>query len=134
MWFIPDGLKTVLHDIARSEIAAHPMSILRTGVSFLSHHDPDVEDNSAEAELRKAQWQGLRRKDRHKYGHPNQHDHRRQKCLSHYNRPTSQIYGNSQRDGCLARTESGRDQAMVEFRAHPDPRCVNPKHPRRVRR
>ena len=33
---------------------AHPMSILRTGVSLLSHVDPECEDNSHEAELRKA--------------------------------------------------------------------------------
>jgi citrate synthase len=30
------------------------MSILRTGVSYLSHYDPDTEDNSPETELRKA--------------------------------------------------------------------------------
>ena len=30
------------------------MSILRTGVSLLSHLDPECEDNSAEAELRKS--------------------------------------------------------------------------------
>jgi 2-methylcitrate synthase/citrate synthase II len=51
---IPDGLKTLLKDIAREEVNAHPMSILRTGVSYLSHYDDDVEDNSPEAELRKA--------------------------------------------------------------------------------
>ena len=33
---------------------SHPMSILRTGVSLLSHTDPEVEDNSPAAELRKA--------------------------------------------------------------------------------
>lgn len=32
----------------------HPMSILRTGVSLLSHIDPECEDNAPEAELRKA--------------------------------------------------------------------------------
>lgn len=32
----------------------HPMAILRTGVSLLSHVDPEVEDNSPDAELRKA--------------------------------------------------------------------------------
>ncbi len=32
----------------------HPMAILRTGVSLLSHVDPDCEDNSPQAELRKA--------------------------------------------------------------------------------
>jgi 2-methylcitrate synthase/citrate synthase II len=33
---------------------AHPMSVLRTGVSLLSHTDPDCEDNSPAAELRKS--------------------------------------------------------------------------------
>ncbi len=51
---IPDGLKTMLKDIAREEVNAHPMSILRTGVSYLSHYDDDVEDNSPQAELRKS--------------------------------------------------------------------------------
>jgi 2-methylcitrate synthase/citrate synthase II len=51
---IPDGLKTLLRDVARESVGAHPMAILRTGVSYLSHFDPDVEDNGPEAELRKS--------------------------------------------------------------------------------
>jgi len=51
---IPSGLKTLLRDIAGDPPNAHPMSILRTGVSYLSHFDPEVEDNSPEAELRKS--------------------------------------------------------------------------------
>ncbi len=51
---IPDGLKSVLREIATKELDSHPMGILRTGVSYLAHSDPDVEDNSPEAELRKA--------------------------------------------------------------------------------
>lgn len=51
---IPDGLKRLLAEIAGDPPAAHPMSILRTGVSWLSHFDPEVEDNSPAAELRKA--------------------------------------------------------------------------------
>ncbi|MCA9295223.1 MAG: hypothetical protein KC983_01875 [Phycisphaerales bacterium] len=51
---IPAGLKTLLKDIAGDPPNAHPMSILRTGVSYISHFDPDVEDNSPAAELRKA--------------------------------------------------------------------------------
>lgn len=51
---IPDGLKTLLRDIAGDPPNAHPMGILRTGVSYLSHIDPDSEDNSPEAELRKS--------------------------------------------------------------------------------
>src|SRR4029450_4391860 len=49
---IPDGLVDLLRKIAVTN--AHPMSILRTGVSYLSHYDPETEDNSPEAELRKA--------------------------------------------------------------------------------
>ena len=54
---IPDGLKTVLRDIAGNPPhgpGAHPMSILRTGVSYLSHFEPDTEDNSPESELHKS--------------------------------------------------------------------------------
>ena len=51
---IPDGLKTLLRDIATDPPGAHPMGILRTGVSYLSHFDPDTEANDWEAELRKA--------------------------------------------------------------------------------
>ncbi|MCZ6836388.1 MAG: citrate synthase, partial [Planctomycetota bacterium] len=51
---IPESLKTLLKDIAGDPPNAHPMSILRTGVSYLSHFDPDTEDNSPEAELRKS--------------------------------------------------------------------------------
>ena len=51
---IPAGLKTLLRDIAGDPPGAHPMSILRTGVSYLSHFDPDSEDMSPEAELRKS--------------------------------------------------------------------------------
>jgi 2-methylcitrate synthase/citrate synthase II len=40
--------------VAKLKPEAHPMSILRTGVSLLSHVDPDVEDNSPEGGLRKA--------------------------------------------------------------------------------
>ncbi|MEE8458337.1 MAG: citrate/2-methylcitrate synthase [Phycisphaerales bacterium] len=51
---IPDGLKTVLRDIAGTPPGAHPMAILRTAISYLSHFDPDTEDNSPEAGLRKS--------------------------------------------------------------------------------
>ncbi len=50
---IPDGLKALLREIAGDPPGSHPMSILRTGVSYLSHFDPDAEDNSPEAGLRK---------------------------------------------------------------------------------
>ena len=51
---IPDGLKTVLRDIAGTPPGAHPMAILRTAISYLSHFDPDTEDNSPAAGLRKS--------------------------------------------------------------------------------
>ncbi len=40
--------------VAKLKPEAHPMAILRTGVSLLSHVDLEVEDNSPEAELRKS--------------------------------------------------------------------------------
>jgi len=51
---IPTGLKNLLRDIVAANPETHPMSILRTGVSYLSHLDPDCEDNSPEAEMRKS--------------------------------------------------------------------------------
>jgi citrate synthase len=54
---VDQGILDIIGKIAqhrRGEADVHPMSILRTGVSLLSHIDPEVEDNSPEAELRKA--------------------------------------------------------------------------------
>jgi 2-methylcitrate synthase/citrate synthase II len=51
---IPNGLKTLLAEIAGDPPNAHPMGILRTGVSYLSHFDPEAESNDPDAELRKA--------------------------------------------------------------------------------
>ncbi len=51
---IPTGLKAILRDIVATNPSTHPMSVVRTGVSYLSHVDPDCEDNSPEAELRKS--------------------------------------------------------------------------------
>ena len=51
---IPGGLEKLMGEIAPDPPAAHPMSILGTGISYLSHFDPDVEDNSPEAGLRKS--------------------------------------------------------------------------------
>jgi len=51
------GILDVVATIAQKDQKTgevHPMSILRTGVSLISHVDPDVEDNSPEAEVRKA--------------------------------------------------------------------------------
>ena len=51
---IPDGLKRLLKDIAGNPPGAHPMAILRTGMSYLSHFDPQCEDNSPAAGLAKS--------------------------------------------------------------------------------
>ncbi|MBC24439.1 MAG: citrate synthase [Phycisphaerae bacterium] len=51
---LPDALVSMLVDAVRANPQAHPMSLLRTGVSLASHLDPDCEDNSPEAELRKS--------------------------------------------------------------------------------
>jgi len=45
--------KAVLVSAAKQP-GIHPMDVLRTVVSFLSHVDPDAQDNSPEAELRKS--------------------------------------------------------------------------------
>jgi len=54
---IPDGLKRLLDEIAPNPPkgpGAHPMAILRTGISYLGHYDEQNEDNSPEAELAKS--------------------------------------------------------------------------------
>ena len=53
---VDQGVLDVVGKIASCHDAGevHPMSILRTGVSLISHIDPDVEDNSPEAEMRKS--------------------------------------------------------------------------------
>jgi len=51
---IPASVRDAIVRVCRESPKAHPMSILRTGVSLLSHLDPECEDNSPAAELRKA--------------------------------------------------------------------------------
>jgi citrate synthase len=51
---IRDGLKTLLRGISGDPPGAHPMSILRTAVSYVSHFDPQCEDNSPAAGLAKS--------------------------------------------------------------------------------
>ena len=46
---LPDPIQ----DIIRATKDAHPMDVLRTAISALAAFDPEVEDNSAEATLRK---------------------------------------------------------------------------------
>jgi len=49
----PDIAAAIAH-VVKGNPETHPMSVLRTGVSLLSHADPECEDNSPDAELRKA--------------------------------------------------------------------------------
>jgi len=51
---IPASVRDAIVRVSKESPNAHPMSILRTGVSLLSHLDPDCEDNSPAAELRKS--------------------------------------------------------------------------------
>jgi 2-methylcitrate synthase len=51
---LPASVRDAVIRIAKESPKAHPMSILRSGVSLLSHLDPDCEDNAPDAELRKA--------------------------------------------------------------------------------
>ncbi len=51
---VPSIVRDTIVGIARNTPEAHPMSVLTTAVSMLSHCDPDCEDNSEDAELRKA--------------------------------------------------------------------------------
>jgi 2-methylcitrate synthase len=51
---IPASVRDAVAKIAKDSPDAHPMSVLRTGVSMLSHLDPECEDNSPAAELRKS--------------------------------------------------------------------------------
>jgi 2-methylcitrate synthase/citrate synthase II len=50
----PDILDVIAKISKQRDPEVHPMAILRTGVSLLAHVDPEVEDNSPEAELRKS--------------------------------------------------------------------------------
>ncbi|HYV34855.1 MAG TPA: citrate/2-methylcitrate synthase [Gemmataceae bacterium] len=49
---IPDALRTLLKALPKETI---PMDGLRTAVSVLSHYDPEINDNSKAANLRKAE-------------------------------------------------------------------------------
>ena len=47
------GLPDEVVDVIRLTQNAHPMDVLRTGISALAAYDPETEDNSVEATLRK---------------------------------------------------------------------------------
>ena len=51
---ISEGVKDAIIHIANTTPGAHPMGVLRTAVSLLSHQCHACEDNSAEADLRKS--------------------------------------------------------------------------------
>jgi 2-methylcitrate synthase/citrate synthase II len=51
---VPANVRERLQQVVKDSPAAHPMSLLRTGVSMLSHVDPECESNAPDAELRKA--------------------------------------------------------------------------------
>ena len=51
---VPTSVRDAVANFAVSCPNAHPMSVLRTGVSLLSHVDTDCEDNSPAAELQKS--------------------------------------------------------------------------------
>jgi citrate synthase len=51
----PAVIKQV-HQLAKTVPEAHPMGVLRTAISLLSHYCPVCEDNSPEAELAKAKY------------------------------------------------------------------------------
>ncbi len=51
---VPAAVAEMVTAAVKANPSAHPMSVLRTGVSLLSHADPDCEDNSPAAEMRKS--------------------------------------------------------------------------------
>ncbi|MBC8309791.1 MAG: citrate synthase [Planctomycetes bacterium] len=51
---IPDSVKDVIIQIANNSPQTHPMGVLRTAVSLLSHLCPVCEDNNADADLKKS--------------------------------------------------------------------------------
>ena len=53
---IPDHVRDAIVQIAHRSPTAHPMSVLRTAVSLLSHGCPSCEDNSPEAEIEKSKY------------------------------------------------------------------------------
>jgi citrate synthase len=46
-------LPPAIHDVIRAVRSAHPMDVLRTATSALAAFDPDIDDNSPDATLRK---------------------------------------------------------------------------------
>ena len=53
---IPTSVQDSIIQIAKQTPGAHPMSVLRTAISLMSHGCPSCEDNSPEAELEKSKY------------------------------------------------------------------------------
>lgn len=51
---VPASVRERLAAVCKESPSAHPMNLLRTGVSMLSHVDPECESNDPAAELRKS--------------------------------------------------------------------------------
>ena len=51
---VPAHVRERLQQVVKDSPTAHPMSLLRTGVSMLGHVDPECESNAPDAELRKS--------------------------------------------------------------------------------
>ncbi len=52
--FLPSSVVDMIKKTATETPHAHPMSVLRSAVSLLSHHQDDLENTSRESELKKA--------------------------------------------------------------------------------
>ena len=53
---VSDNIRDSIIQIANRTPGAHPMSVLRTAISLLSHECPTCEDNSPESELEKSKY------------------------------------------------------------------------------
>jgi len=53
---IPESVKDAIIHIAQNSPETHPMSVVRTAISLLSHLCPTCEDNSAAADLKKSMY------------------------------------------------------------------------------
>jgi citrate synthase len=53
---IPNSVRDAIIQIAQQSPNTHPMSVLRTAVSLMTHGCPSSEDNSPEAELEKSKY------------------------------------------------------------------------------
>lgn len=52
--FLPGSIVEMIKKTATETPGAHPMSVLRSAVSLLSHHEDDLENTSVQSEIKKA--------------------------------------------------------------------------------